>query len=166
MGLTAHVSGREPFQFAARLCILLSHCSAGWQQAGARGSEPQSQSNSPVSPWLEHQRLEHTKRFRCGKRGELAPAPRGNSSPFANAAVTEGLRCQLPLPTSQARDARKSLAAKHFQTIFLGNLRTNQATILTPHEGMGWEMQLSWPPVTLIKILLHSYRPISHVPPL
>lgn len=35
---------------------------------------------------------------------------------FANVAVIEGLCCQLPVPTSQACYACKSLAAKHFQS--------------------------------------------------
>lgn len=69
----------------------------------------------------------------------------------------------LLIPTRQDCYACKSLVAKPFQ-----NLSVKRATIITRYVCAiplctGWEMRISWSPITLLKIPLCFYSPVSHV---
>lgn len=70
----------------------------------------------------------------------------------------------LPIPTRQACYACKSLVAKPFQ-----NPSANRATIITRYmcaipPCTRWEMRISRSQITLLKIPLCFYSPVSHVP--
>lgn len=152
-----------------RFCSLPSRCSARRQQACARGSQLLPHSNPPEPPRLEERCLEHTKRFLCGRRGELACFLLGRKGVAGVAAASAAVPCQLPPPTSQAPYSCTSLEAKRFQATCSGNPSANQATtdtnkIRVPHSVLyglrkGGFLGSNNP----TKILLRSYSPITSV---